>query len=162
MPLLADLVRIIQPGEALGFEIQRTDDELVLLVQPRLKAPVADTATGDEAAQLRAALATPLRITGDAETLDAELPVKLREYAQARAALGEKVDALDALREAAKAADRLAEKERQKQAKAGKKPAAQSPSSAADGDVQPQAAPAGEGAKTPPLAEQGATGSLFD
>jgi PRTRC genetic system protein E len=110
MSLFTELAEILQGGEGLTFGIRRSGNDLVVLVQPGLKTPVTETDTPDDAAQLRAALAMPLRISGTPAMLDAELPAKLREYARARTSLAEQFDALDVLREARKGAERLANK----------------------------------------------------
>lgn len=108
MGLIHALADVLAPGERLRFEIERTADGLVLLVQPYLATAAQDPDAATDAARLRAALAMPLRVQGGIAELDAGFPELLATYASQRQDVGRTLGVLEALKEAGKAGARLA------------------------------------------------------
>ena len=104
MALFADLFALLLgPTEQVNFTLTRNlDGALTVVVTPLLKD--APDALPDALAQVRAALARPVRIVAPAAELDARLPDLLRRYAVSRATLAESLGDLESLEEAARLA----------------------------------------------------------
>ncbi len=99
--LVSLLDSILRPGESLKMKLHRERNQLILVLEPVLTRKPEGLAP--EAAQVRAHLATPLRLTGSAQALEGALIEHLTGYAQARQRLGGQYEELlDALREAGK------------------------------------------------------------
>jgi PRTRC genetic system protein E len=138
MGILRELTQALGTGERIAFHIERQgNDRVTILVQPLLAQGVEDTDA--DTAQMRAALAMPLRLTGPITDLDARLPDVLREFGSRRQTVHTALSALDALREAGKAGARLTEVAQGHAApKADPKPAADEATTSAAPGPAPQ------------------------
>lgn len=101
MNVFTGLNKVLGNAEAVNFTVRRAKDgKLTVLIVPQLEA-AAENLT-DEEAQVRAALAVPLRVTETAEALDRSFLALLTEYANQRKEVVDELDALQKVKEAAK------------------------------------------------------------
>ena len=111
--LFSSLSGVLCDGESLIFTLQRDKGALVVMVQPAL--PDSGETLSEQAQHLRACLAQPLRLRGDAQDIDAILLRTLEEYGAARRSLS---DQLTAQMETLKSSARKATATRTKTTKA--------------------------------------------
>lgn len=98
--MLKEIHAALADGEQATLMIQRSGDQAVVTIVPRVGASNDGNASEAEKA-LRAALALPMRIKDTPETLDATLVQQLREYAELRHQVAAESETLRGLREAA-------------------------------------------------------------
>lgn len=109
MSLFANIAPALNKGGKMTISVEALDGgKLAVLISPILGA--APESMTPEIEQLRAALSIPLRVTGTAEELDAELMGKLSRYHVSRGDLGSEMDALMKFQEAAKSAKKASQK----------------------------------------------------
>jgi PRTRC genetic system protein E len=130
MNLFSTLQPALKTGNKITFSIEAAKDgNLAVLLIPHLGAePEGMT---PEMEQVRAALATPLRLVGSPAELDAELEVMLTSYNDIRADLAAEMDGLAKFKEVAKNAKKAAQKA------STKAPASATPGSDDDDDDTP-------------------------
>ncbi len=101
--LFTTIRNLLSSAENIHFTIEAAENnQLILLVQPVLiKEPEG---LSDEAKQARAALALPLRINADTDTLDSDFISLLQNYAKQRNSISADFTVLSELKEAGKKA----------------------------------------------------------
>jgi PRTRC genetic system protein E len=106
----------IGKDETTQITLERIDDKLVRMVIVPLLGKAPDNLS-QEAANTRAALATPLVLRGEPEEIFADLGKHMEEYRQVRASLRTSQSALEGLKEAADRAKAAVTKAKQEKGK---------------------------------------------
>lgn len=115
--MLKQIHAALTDGEQASFIVQRSGDDVIVTLVPRVGGDDAAAPSEGEQA-LRVALALPLRLKGNPEDLDQTLVADLGKYAELRSQVSAENDTLRALREAAAKADEENAKARKKAGKA--------------------------------------------
>ncbi len=102
-PIFKQLSDMLKHDEKIQFTVSKQGSQLAVLIQPVLKGK-AD-GLSDAAGQLRAALAMPLYVTADSDTLDADFAGCLLQYQTTRNSVQNSLNAaMSRVKESAKEA----------------------------------------------------------
>lgn len=111
MSLIKTLSDVLGTAERVSLTLERTKDGIAVLVIPALKEAPDNLPENEQ--QIRAALATPLRVTGPVDEIDAQLLDLLVAYSTERGYVAADLDALAQLREAGKKSQKALTKAKQ-------------------------------------------------
>jgi len=111
MSLIKTLSNVLGTAERVSLTLERTKDGIAVLVIPALKEAPDNLPENEQ--QIRAALATPLRVTGPVDEIDAQLLDLLVAYSTERGYVAADLDALAQLREAGKKSQKALTKAKQ-------------------------------------------------
>lgn len=112
MKLFQTLAPALATAERVTFTIEKKGNQIIAIVEPHLRA--APENMPENVAQVRAALAFPLRMTGSAQQLDEDFLPMLGQFNETRDVVAENLRSLESLKEAANKSSKAVNKARGK------------------------------------------------